>query len=98
VKSFGAQHIKHGERHFVWKGAICHRGGEFRLGKTSGLKVIRASDGEEGRDMHALNEALTSHCTAIQGTSRERLRKEERKKESFRYWELYSKETRPNGR
>ena len=36
------------------------------------MKVIHASDGKEGRDMHALNEASSSHCTVIQGTSRER--------------------------
>jgi hypothetical protein len=52
--------------------------------------------------LHALNEALSSPCTAIHGIRRERVRKAERvgkrrekRKESFR---LYSKETRNNGR
>ena len=53
-------------------------GGEFSLGKTSGLKVRPASDGGKGRDMHALNEALSPQCTAIQGIRRERVRKVER--------------------
>ncbi len=42
------------------------------------MKVIPASDGEKGRDMHALNEALSSPCKAIHGIRRERVRKAER--------------------
>ena len=44
----------------------------FPKASVAGVKVIHASDGKEGRDMHALNEASSSHCTVIQGTSRER--------------------------